>query len=157
MYEVVAAALKKDQEALRDKRERSFYNKFLKPLVFSVNANDTFTLKPLTKFSNDFLLICPSNFKIVLCPVNVQQDGKSIFIRYFVFLQQPDSTYRSFEWKYLKPTDFKNTAIGPDFMKQINTLTEWNYTYDYVEDEKFWNDYVLAKSGDSYLYLTEIK
>ncbi|MBK9247969.1 MAG: hypothetical protein IPM69_07630 [Ignavibacteria bacterium] len=157
MYDVVVSEQRKELEEQLDAREHDFYNRYLKPLVLSANAQDTFKFEPLTKSPNDFLLIHPANFSTVLSPVNVHQNGNSIYIRYFVFIQQSDSTYLRYEWKYLKPTDFKITEFGLNFTEQINSLTEWDYSYDYVEDEKFWNDYVLAKSGDSYLYLTEIK
>ena len=38
-------------------------------------------------------------------------------------------------------------------MEQINTLTDWNFSFKTLEDSKFWEKYVLLKKGDDFKYL----
>ena len=41
-------------------------------------------------------------------------------------------------------------------MKQLNSITNWNFSFDELDDDGFWSKYILAKDGDKYLYLEKL-
>ena len=103
------------------------------------------------------LLVYPSVKKVILSAIIVKEKDKERFLRYFVLLLQKNKKYKIYEWIYLNPADFTNTNSYPNVYTQLNTLTVWNYTFDTLDDQNFWNDYVLIKSGKKYKYLKEVK
>ncbi|MCW3105467.1 MAG: hypothetical protein JWO09_3907 [Bacteroidetes bacterium] len=156
LYSVVANQMKREKKELAHKKELDIINKYIRPLTHKLKVENSYEIVSTNQMSKDFLLIYPSAFAPILCPVNVKEKDKDMYIRYFVLLPQND-TYKIYEWSFLDPSHFKNSHIGPSFMDQINTLTIWNYTFVKLDDMKFWNDYVLLKSDGAYKYLKEVQ
>lgn len=157
LYKLVAETIKQEKYDSLQSLDKDFIRLFILPFANRLKAQNRYDNLLTFSDGKDYPLIYPPNRNVIIFPIPVHQNGADMYFRYFVFILQKDNAYRIYEWHYLKPSEFRNENNRPNFMKQINTLTEWNYSYDYVEDEKFWNDYVLAKSGNSYVYLTEIK
>ncbi len=156
LYEIVANQLRKESKELAEKKDREIIDKFITPLIDELKAQNNYEVVSTNQMSKDFLLIYPTDLRVILCPVNVKEKGKDMFIRYFVLLPQEDH-YKIYEWTYLNPDNFKNTQLGPSFIDQINTLTVWNYSFTRLDDHKFWNDYILIKESATYKYLQEVK
>jgi len=155
-YSVIARQIKREEAEAAHRKELEIMNKYIRPLADKLKIQNNYEIVSTSQMSKDFLLIYSSAFNVILCPVNVKEKDKDMYIRYFVLLPQ-DDTFKIYEWTFLNPSDFKNSHIGPSFMDQINTLTTWNYTFVRLDDITFWNKYVLPRSGDTYNYLTEVK
>lgn len=156
LYEMVANQLRQESEEAASKKEKQIIDKYITPLVDKLKTQNNYEIVSLSQMSKSFLLVYPADFNVILAPIKVKNKGKDMIIRYFVLLPQ-DNNYNIYEWTYLNPDKFKNSQMGPSFMDQINTLTEWNFSFDKLDDGKFWNEYVLLKSGGTYKYLTEVK
>lgn len=156
LYTVVANQMRKEQKELASKKELEIINKYVRPLTDKLKIQNNYEIVSIKQMSKDYLLVFPTDLKVILCPIKVKEKDKDMFIRYFVLLPH-DNNYIIYEWTYLDPNNFKNSQLGPSFMDQINTLTVWNYTFDKLDDSKFWNEYVLSKSDDTYKYLKEVK
>jgi len=156
LYEMVADQLRKENEEFASKKEKEIINRYITPLADKLKIQNNYEIVSIKQMSKDFLLVYPTDLKAILCPIKVKEKGKDMFIRYFVLLPQ-ENNYKIYEWTYLNPNNFKNSQMGLSFMKQINTLTVWNFSFDKLDDSKFWSEYVLLKSGDTYKYLTEVK
>ena len=152
---MVAGQLRKESEEFASKKEKNIVDTYITPLADKLKTQNNYEIVSIKQMSKDFLLVYPTDLKVILCPIKVKEKGKDMFIRYFVLLPQ-DNNFKIYEWMYLKPYNFKNSQLGPSFMNQINTLTVWNFSFDRLDDNKFWNEYVLLKSGDNYKYLIEI-
>lgn len=156
LYEMVADQLRKESEEFASKKEKEIIDKYITPLADKLKTQNNYDIVSIKQMSKDFLLVYPTDLNAILCPIKVKEKGKDMFIRYFVLLPQ-NNNYKIYEWTYLNPNNFKNSQMGLSFMDQINTLTVWNFSFDKLDDSKFWSEYVLLKLGDTYKYLTEVK
>jgi len=68
-----------------------------------------------------------------------------------------DNSNELYEWTYFKPLIIEGNLFGSEVVDQIGSLTEWNFSIDNLNDEKFWNQYVLLKQGNDFKYLSKIK
>jgi len=68
-----------------------------------------------------------------------------------------NDSQKLYEWNYFETLAIKGNLFGSEVVDQIGSLTEWNFSVDNLNDEKFWNQYVLLKQGNGYKYLKEIK
>lgn len=155
VYEVVAKQMIKEKEEISRKKELAIVDQYVRPLADKLKIQNNYENITIKHMSREYLLVYPPDMHVILCPIKVKEVDKEMFIRYFVLIPQ-DNSYKVYEWNYLNPNNFKNTQFGPSFIDQINTLTVWNYTYHQLDDNKFWNEYVLLKSGDTYKYLQEV-
>jgi hypothetical protein len=156
LYRVVANQMRKEKEEMVKKKELEIVNKYIAPLLDKLKAENTYETVSTKQMSKDYLLIYPKDWSVIICPINVKEKDKEVFIRYFVLIPNEDN-YKIYEWTYINPSNFKNDPTKSSFMEQINTLTTWNFSYSTIDDSKFWNDYVLLKLSDSFMFLKEIK
>jgi hypothetical protein len=156
LYEMVADQLRKEIEEFASNKEKEIIDKYITPLADKLKTQNNYEIVSVKQMSKDFLLVYPTDLKAIICPIKVKENGKDMFIRYFVLIPQ-DNNYKIYEWTYLNPNNFKNAQMGPSFMDQINTLTVWNFSFDKLDDSKFWSEYVLLKSDDKYKYLKEVR
>lgn len=151
LYEIVATQLMDEREASDKLKHQAITDRYINPVTEKLQKKyETAQIKPA---SRDHVLIYPTDERAILCPVKVKESGKDEVLLYVVLVKQPDNTYKTYEWTYLRQIDFKNTKSGPDLIDQLNTVTRWNYAYTRLDDDKFWNERVLLKSGGSYQFL----
>lgn len=151
MYEIVSNQMKSEREAHDESMEEALHKKYVLPQVVKLKLQ-----KKYESIVSSEVMIYPTDEKTFICPLKINETGKQKSIFYLVLIKQNDETYKVYEWNYLKQDDFaaqKNSEI----IEQINTLTSWDYGYDRLDDEKFWKEYVLSKSGNDYKYLKELK
>lgn len=154
LYEIVANQLKKEAAEKAKTFDQNIIKEIIRPLSEKIKTEGKYEIVSLKHMSKDYLLIYPTDKSIVLTPIKVKEKDDEMFLRYFVLIPNKDN-YDIYEWNYLDPKKFKNTHLGPSFMDQINTLTTWNFSYKNLDDQEFWEKYVLLKSGDNYKYLTK--
>ena len=146
---------KKEQE-VRVSIENKIYNDYITDLILGLELQKKYKYVTATQMSFDYILIYPENFETIICPIKVKPVNKDAFIRYFVLSKNVQGSYDLFEWYYLDPKEFTNTAMGPSLMKQLNSLADWNFSSRQINDEEFWNNYVLFRENEYYKYLKEL-
>ncbi len=152
LYKIVADGLKKEQKEKDKYFDKSIIETYVTPYIKRLSATGNYEQVTLNQMSKSHLLIYPKEKNVLLCPYNIKDKKKEKIINYLILIKT-ESGYDIYKWNYLKPDDFKNTAIGPSFMEQINTLTDWNFSFKTLDDSKFWEKYVLLKKGNDFKYL----
>lgn len=153
MYEIVADQLKEAKEASDKLKEQAIVDKYMIPLTEKLKKN--YESVQLESVSRDFLLIYPTDERVMLCPVNVKKNGAEALL-YVILVKQPNNTYKTYEWTYVPNSTAKESKPSNELMDRLNSVTKWNYAYSRLEDDHFWNDLVLLKSNGSYLFLKEL-
>lgn len=149
LYEIVA---NKMQEAIEkdnlefDKKEKELFTKFYENL----KSKDSKTYNKISEHS----LIYPTDKSVVINPALITSKEGIKTIHYFVIL---DNQNNIFEWNYFAPKVVIDNLFGSQVVDQINSLTDWNFSVDNLNDSEFWNKYVLLKTEAKYKYLTEIR
>ncbi len=162
MYEIVADELKK----IKGEEEKSF-NSSISNNIFRPFYENKKKQNPL-EFTNyvllnkdEFILIFPMSKEVILNPIQIVNDKGEKKIRYFLLFKQNGQIL---EWTYFTEHPFDEKTIkdkiwhyGSIVIAQLQTLTEWNFSFESLDDSKFWSEYVLLKSGDAYKYLKVVK
>lgn len=149
LYYIVA---NKMQEAIEkdnlefDKKEKELFTKFYENL----KSKDSKTYNKISEHS----LIYPTDKSVVINPALITSKEGIKTIHYFVIL---DNQNNIFEWNYFAPKVVIDNLFGSQVVDQINSLTDWNFSVDNLNDSEFWNKYVLLKTEAKYKYLTEIR
>jgi hypothetical protein len=147
------ALLKKKEKATRDIIDSKIYEDNILALINFLESKEKYDYVTSNQVSSEYKLIYPQDRSSIICPIRVKPIGQEPFLRYFALIRISDNSYELYEWHYLDKNDFQNTALGPDLMKQLNTLTKWNFSMKQIDDSNFWNEYVLTKDDNSYKYL----
>lgn len=152
LYEIVADGLKKDQTIKNKNFDKTIIETYVNPYITGLASANNYEQATLNQMSKPHLLIYPKEKNVLLCPYNIKEKKKEKFINYLVLIKT-EKGYDIYKWNYLRPDDFKKSAIGPSFMDQINTLTDWNFSFKTLDDSKFWEKYVLIKKDNDFKYL----
>lgn len=97
-------------------------------------------------------LIFPKSRQYALNPISITDSaGQRTLHFYFAFA----GSKAVYEWTYLNPISIKQ--YSGDIIDQLSTVTNWNFSYINLNDDLFWQKYVLAKSGNEYKYLKRIQ
>ena len=149
MYEIVA-------ESLRDKIK-------IENNVFETKTKTQFSVvyeklkkeypETYTKI-DEHSLIFPTNKSVVINPALIKSSKGVRTIHYFVLIIDKNEFY---EWTYFNPIVVKDDFFGDEVVDQIGSLTNWNFSVDSLNDEKFWAESVLLKIDDTYKYLKAVK
>lgn len=150
MYEIIANKLKSEIS-----EENAQFGKKIIEDVFKPSYQNLKTKSPdkYSKISEHSLIFSKNRF-VVINPVLVTDNNNTKTIHYFVAFNNKKELY---EWTYFTPLQVENNLFGSKVVEQINSLTDWNFSYKNLNDQNFWDSFVLAKSGDNYKYLKEVK
>jgi hypothetical protein len=151
MYEIVADAMKKELESGNRLFEKSMKENILKP-AFEKMKNT----RP-TEYSmfSEHSLIYPKERDVLINPVLITNSEGINTIHYYVVFSDSDNIY---EWTYFTPTPInEKIGFGSKVVEQINTLTDWTFSYKNLNNRTFWDNYVLVKSNNDYKYLKKMK
>jgi len=157
LYTIVAKELKQQKANQIAAFEQRITDSLLTPFFDQYVADSRNGILDYIQINTGrFALIYPKDTGIILCPILFKVEDEKREMHYFVFLAQEEGTYASYKWEYFEPiphTGFYGGAI----VERIETLTDWNFSFDYLEDETFWQEYVLKKSDGAYVYLKAIE
>jgi hypothetical protein len=148
-YEIVANSLRKE-----NKEENSKFEKSIKKQVFEIRYQKLKENQP-DKYSkiSEHSLIYSNNRKLAINPVLVTNKEGVKTLRYFVAFDNSNELY---EWIYFEPLIIKSDLFGSDVVDQIGSLTDWNFSVNNLNDEIFWNQYVMQKEGNDFKYLKKM-
>lgn len=158
LYELIASKLKEQDKAQRDKFEAQLATTVITPFLDRHLQAGGSTIKSYKKFNKEeYALLYPKDKSIILCPVLLEMKNGDLELHYFVLLPTQGNTYSFYKWTYFTPVtpEYKN-AYGGDINKQLNTITTWNFSFDYLQDRKFWEEYVLNQKAGKYTYLEKL-
>lgn len=151
MYEIVANVIRRKKREDNEGFEKTMKEEKLKPKYERLKNNRP---KDLSKYS-EHSLIYSRDRNIVINPVLLTNDKGIHTLHYFVALTDSDDLY---EWTYFPPEELKNSGLfGSNVVDRMNTITEWNFSYDTLDDKNFWDKYVLLKEGDKFRYLKKVQ
>ncbi|MBO6621698.1 MAG: hypothetical protein JJ892_00250 [Balneola sp.] len=156
MYEIVADQMRKEQAELAEQFKETIGEQILRPFLEQQKTDKPNEFTDYSLMYKKFTLIFPKDRLVVLNPVQIEDNKEQRQIRYFVVF--PD-TKEIYEWTYLKPKilEGKNWHYGSEIIEQLSTVTDWNFGFETLDDQDFWNNYILKKDGDKYKYLIKIK
>ncbi|MDX1909780.1 MAG: hypothetical protein SF053_22270 [Bacteroidia bacterium] len=151
-YEIVAdaiqAKLEEENEAFEDTLSKFLFIPFYEKNI-AEHPEEFATYSTLNK---ELAFIYPMDKRAILNPVLITNGKGEKTIRYFLTFKGENTIY---EWTYFTPTVLpeKTWHYGDVIVKQLNTLTSWNFAYNALDDTAFWEQYVFLKSGDNFKYL----
>jgi hypothetical protein len=162
LYDIVAREMKKENENRNEHFKDSICNFCLVPLFDSIVKSDDQILKyaefdAMSGRGDIFNLICSKNKEYIMCPILFTYKNNTCKLHYY-FLLKSNGAYKIYEWKYFDPITPKYPNMyGGAIVDQIGSLTMWNFSFNYLWDENFWNSYVLKKDGNNkYVYLSSL-
>ncbi len=150
LYEIVADSLRKEKQSKNTSFEEQLNENIFNPAYEILKKNNPDRYSKLSVHS----LIYSENRDLAINPVLVTDKNGIKKLHYFVAFNDSQKLY---EWNYFEPLAIKGNLFGSEVVDQISSLTEWNFSVDNLNDEKFWKQYVLLKQGNDYKYLKEIK
>lgn len=153
-YEIVANELKR-----KNKKEIAIFNQEISDTIFlpfyekSISHNS----KEFSKYSmiyKKLTLIYPKEKNVILNPVMITDEKGEKTLRYYLAFKNDKNIY---EWTYFKPQILpeKTWHYGSYIIEQLNAITEWNFSFNSLDDKEFWEKYVFIKTGEKYKYLTK--
>lgn len=151
MYEIVANVIRAKKREENEKFEKATKEEKLKPKYERLKSNRP---NEFAKYS-EHSLIYSSDRQVVINPVLITNDKGIHTLHYFVALSNSDDLY---EWTYFPAEELKNSGFfGSNVVDRISKITEWNFSYDNLDDKAFWDKYVLLKEGDKFKYLKKVQ
>ncbi len=150
LYEIVADSLRKEKQSKNTAFEEKLNENIFNPAYEILKENNPNNYSKLSVHS----LIYSENRDLAINPVLVTDKEGIKKLHYFLAFNDSQKLY---EWNYFEPVTIKGNLFGSKVVDQIGSITEWNFSVDNLNDDKFWNQYVLLKQGSDYKYLKEIK
>jgi len=148
LYEIVADKMRE--------HFKEFENKFQKATLIPEVER---ILKSNNKFIDYYIpkkgttLVFPEDMSIVLSPVLIKFDDRLERIIYLVFYEG-----KTFQWTYPQLKEFKGARsfYNSFLINELEPLVDWNFSYDTLDDQSFWDNYVLKKENGTFKYLLRI-
>lgn len=154
MYELVASTLRAEKEEQEEVWQDSIRNNVFAPFYQGLAASAENDLKGNSPILNKSVLIYNKTKTNILNPEQIKDAKGNTYVRFFLF---EASSGNIFEWTYFPPYQKKKGNAENGVMSNLNTVTDWNYSFDTLDDENFWNNCVLLKDNGKFKYLTRLK
>ncbi|MFB6456428.1 hypothetical protein ACE38W_14240 [Chitinophaga sp. Hz27] len=151
LYEIVADELKKEKATEAKAFALHHGNTILEPFFKQLAANKSDHIE-YDKIYGEFALIYPKDRHVILTPMKLISDKGKKTIHYYVSFPGNKQVY---EWTYFPVTPVGDIVYEyvPD---TIGSLTQWDFSYSSLDDDNFWEKYVLLKEGNGYKYLKQV-
>lgn len=152
MYEIVADVLRKRDAGDRERFEENLANSTLLPFYQRMKQSDSDTFADYFMIREEPTLIYASNRELVLNPVAIIDTSGASKLRYFAVIPGEGTVY---EWTYFTPKVISDPShyYNTELRSQLDEITEWNFSFNTLEDTAFWQTYVLSRDDDGYKYL----
>lgn len=107
----------------------------------------------------NFISIFPEHKKYTIFCASVLNAKQELHLNYFVYLVQERAIYK---WTYFEPSKLQQYEFyGDAIINDLQKISNWNHI-DFLDssctldDQAFWDNYVIAKANDQYLYLEKL-
>ena len=155
IYEIVADQMRKKKEEVTNQFRKEIGEKIMRPFFEKLKIDHQEEFKDFFLINKEFVLIFPEDKSVVLNPILIEDNQAQRKIRYFVLFPE---TKEIFEWNYLDPQKLGDVKwhYGSEVIDRLSSLTEWNFGFETLDDQSFWEDYVLKKDDGKYKYLSRM-
>lgn len=146
LYDIVANTFRKEKQ-----ERNTVFEKEITEQVFNPNYQLLKDTQP-NKYSkiSEHSLIFSKERNVAINPILVTDSLGLKKVHYFVAFKGSPELY---EWTYFEPLHIEGNLFGSEVVDQISSITEWNFSVDNLNDEEFWEKFVLLKIQDDYKYL----
>lgn len=156
LYEIVANQIRLDKRRLDEEFSESIKLKLL-PRFYEDYCKKNKIDGYIKLNGKDIQLIFPSDKSVILSPIVLDYGNDKKELTFFVLIPSGEKSFNIFKWDYFKPIKPKYTSMyGLEVNEQLNQITKWNFSFDTLDDNNFWDKYVLLKLGENYKYLTRV-
>ena len=138
--------------------QKAFFN----PLVVkrkTFHPNEYHEIKPFQFYPCAMLFPDHKRFCLFICLI--VNKTKQQRLQFFLYRQEDGKMY---EWTYFPPSTYKDQKVSlftiHKIFEPISQLDDEGYLTNpecTLDDDDFWNNYVLRKEGERFAYLKEIK
>lgn len=149
LYTIVADQLKEAKKVDAKHFQRSYSEQVLDPFFNKEVQTKSDHINKFDKILDEFVLIYPKDRHVILTPLKVTDEKGNTNVRFFVTMPGSSQIY---EWTYFSPIAIKGYADAL-INGTLGKLTKWTFAFDTLDDNDFWNKYVLAKESSGYKYL----
>lgn len=151
-HEFVANELKKRRKEENDKFDSLTGRNVFLPFYEAQKKANPARYAEFIMWGKKPTLIFPKHRKYVLNPISVTDSAGQRTLHFYFAFAGSETVY---EWTYLQPVPIKR--YSGEIIEQLGTVTQWNFSYSTLDDDQFWENYVLAKSGNEYKYLKRLQ
>jgi len=148
LHLIVAKKLRESKQIEETATKKKLVDQYINPVVVKLNLNPQ---------SEGRGLIYPTGMKTILVPIVENRPNNQVSTRYFVLLADEKGDFKVYEWTYFDPTRVGKYIWGGYYDEDLKKLSTWEPGLDYLNDEKFWSQYVLAKKNGEYKYLKQVE
>ncbi len=151
-YVIVANALKRQKKAAKEIFERKMSDSVFIPFYVMRQFRDSIKASRDTTMFKKLTLIYPEDRTVVMNPIVTISDNGVRTLRFYVVCANDSSIY---EWDYFEPATIPrgNSHYGSDIVRLLAQVTDWNFSYNTLDDKNFWTRYVLKTIDGRYQYL----
>ncbi|WP_316839759.1 hypothetical protein [Pedobacter gandavensis] len=150
MYKIVADQMKEEKKLAERVLMDSIAIHVFKPFYDAAIKSGQYQISGYNPVLKDNLFIYNTDKSMIINPIEITDGKGQISLRYFVFLRSSGEVH---EWNYFPAFKMKKRSIENGIMKNLATITKWDYSYDTLDDEQFWSNYVLLKENGVFKYL----
>lgn len=122
-------------------------------------------LKQLVERNNDIIDFNENNLNLIynkkrevfLIPVLLKRTNEKQEANFYLLKVNEAKQFELYKWTYFEPFEPNNSSVFVlNIHDRLKKITLWNYSFNYLDDEKFWNNYVFSKVNEKYKYLERI-
>ncbi len=156
MYEIVSHELAWLKQKEYKKFGTKMLDKIFAPFYKKLAEYDSVSYKTDSLDSEPKRLVYAKQKGVIINPIVIPNGNGDRILHYFVGFADSVCVY---EWTRFLPT---RVSGDPDSVKavlnrQIGGIAEWDTEDSTLDDENFWNTYVLAKEEKQFKYLKKMK
>lgn len=148
-YEIVA---RKMREGYKEYEKKFQNNELIPELDRMIKENDEFIDYYIP--NEGITAVFPPDMNIVLTPILIKFNDGIERIVFLIFYKG-----ETFQWTYPKLKEFRGARrfYRSFLLDEIEGLVDWNFSYDTLDDQNFWDNYVVKKENGIYKYMSMIK
>jgi hypothetical protein len=156
LYVLVADEFKRDKEKELAKFS-AYFDTDLLPKFYDAYCKENKISRFVKMNGKNLRVIFPQDRSVVLSPIVFEYEKDKFELHFFVLIPNEDATYSIYKWNYFEPVQAQYKSMyGGTVNEQLNKITKWNFSFNTLDDENFWNNFVLLKVDGAYKYLTKV-
>ncbi len=150
LYEIVADELRKLDEKEKELYQDKIIKTIIQPKLENLKRNSPNKYHAYSKG----IFIHSKNREITINPIVITDSDGIDTMHYNVLFKNSNNLYK---WTYFSDEVVKNRfSFSSILLDNLESITSWNFSLDELNDSMFWENYVIARKGNEYLYLEQI-
>ncbi len=149
LYEIVANQIRQEKRRLDEQFSESITKDIL-PRFYEGYCEKNSINGFIKLNGTEIQIIFPNDKSVILSPIVFDYGNDRKELNFFVLIPNTEKSFNIFKWNYFKPIKPKYTSMyGLEVNEQLNKITNWNFSFDTLDDRNFWDNYVLLKLGET--------